>query len=61
MNFYTRKRKKEKEGGQKQISFISFKNYSVDEYEKALGKVIFQNYESRDINKARNNFFRKTD
>ena len=36
MVFCTRKTKTEKVGGHKQISFRSFKNYSVDEYEKAL-------------------------
>ena len=43
--FCTRKTKKEKVGIHKHISFRSFKNYSVDEYEKALGQVIFPNYE----------------
>ena len=52
--------KKEKVGGHKQISFKSFKNYSVDEYEKALGEVIFPNYEKYyHINKAHNDFFQK--
>ena len=52
--------KKEKVGGHKQISFRSFKNYSVDKYEKALGKVTFPNYEKlHNINKAYNDFFRK--
>ena len=52
--------KKEKVGGHKQISFRSFKNYSVDEYEKALGKVTFPNYEKyHNINKAYNDFFQK--
>ena len=37
--FCTRKIKKEKVGGHQQISFISFKNYSQDEYENALGKL----------------------
>ena len=41
MIFCTRKIKKEKVGGHKQITFRSFKNYSVDEYEKALGKVTY--------------------
>ena len=37
-----------------------FKNYSVDEYEKVLGKVIFPNYEKyHNINKAWNSFFQK--
>ena len=59
MTFCTRKTKKEKVGGHKQISFRSSKNYSVDEYEKALGKVTFPNYEKyHNINKAYN-FFQK--
>ena len=45
MIFWTRKIKKEKVGGHKKISFRSFNTYSVDEYEKALGKVTFPNYE----------------
>ena len=51
MTFCTRKIKKV--GGHKRISFGSFKNYSVDEYEKALSKVTFPNYERyHNINKA---------
>ena len=47
-------------GGHKQISFRSFKIYSVDEYEKALGKVTSPNYEKyHNINKAYNDFFQK--
>ena len=62
MIFCTRKIKKEKVSGHKQISFISFKNCSVDEYEKALGKVSFPNYERYDnINKEYNDFFQKID
>ena len=57
MIFCTRKTKKEKVGGHKQISYRSFKNYSVDEYEKALGKVTFPNHEKYNINKAYNDFF----
>ena len=45
MIFFTRKIEKEKVGGHKQILFRSFKNYSVDEHEKALDKVTFPNYE----------------
>ena len=59
MIFCTRKVWKEKVGGHKQISFISFKNYSVNEYEKVLGKVTFVNYEKHNINKAYNGFFPK--
>ena len=44
----------------KQTSFRSFKSYSVDECEKALGKVTFPNYEKfHNITKAYNNFFQK--
>ena len=50
MIFCTRKVKKEKVGGQKQISLRSFKNYSVDKYETALGKVTFPNYENNKNN-----------
>ena len=53
MIFHTRKTKKEKVGVHKQISFRSFKKYSVDEYEKALDQVIFPNYEKySNVNKA---------
>ena len=56
MIFCRRKTKKEKEGGHKQISFRSFKKYSVDKYKKALGKVTFPNYARYySINSAYNN------
>ena len=59
MIFCTRKIKREKVGDRKEISFRSFKNYSVDEYEKALGKVTFPNYEKyHSINKTYDIFFR---
>ena len=45
MNICHRKIKKEKFVDLKQILLRSFKNYSVDEYEKALGIVTFPNYE----------------
>ena len=39
---------------------LNLKNYSVGEYEKALDKVAFSNYEKyHDINKVYNNFFQK--
>ena len=60
MIFCTRKIKREKVGDRKEISFRSFKNYSVDEYEKALGKVTFPNYEKyHSINKTYDIFFQK--
>ena len=43
--FCTRKNKKEKVGAHKQISFRSFKTYSVDECKKSPGKVTFPNCE----------------
>ena len=60
MIFCTRKIKKKKVGSHKQVSFRFFKTYSVDEYEKALGKVTSPNYEKyHNINKAYNGFFQK--
>ena len=57
--FCSRKIKKEKVGSHKQISFRSFKSYSIDEYEKALGKVTFSNCDRcHNINKAYNYFFK---
>ena len=53
------KTKKEKVDGHKQISFLSFKTYSVDESEKALDKVTFPNYDRYNINKAYNDSFEK--
>ena len=61
MIFCTRKIQKEKVGGHKQISFRSFKTYSVDEYEKSLGKFAFPNYEKYNINKAFNSSFSNID
>ena len=56
----TRKTKKEKVGIHKQISFRSFKKYSVNEYEKAQGQVIFPNYEKNsNVNKIYDDFFHK--
>ena len=60
MIFCTRKIKKDKVGGHKQISFRSFKNYSVVKYEKALGNVTFPNYKKfHNINKPYNDCFQK--
>ena len=60
MIFCGRKTKKEKLGIHKQISFRSFKKYSIEEYEKALGQVIFPSYEKySNINKAYNDVFHK--
>ena len=60
MNICQRKIKKEKFVDLKQILLRSFKNYSVDEYEKALGIVTFPNYERHhNTNKAYNDLFSK--
>ena len=62
MIFWKRKIKKENVGDHRQISFGSFKNYSVDEYEKALDKVTFTNYEKyHHINEAYHDFFSEID
>ena len=54
------KKNKKKVSVHKQISFRSFKKYSVDEYKKALGQVIFPNCEKySNVNKACNNLFHK--
>ena len=60
MIFCTRKAKKEKVGDHKLILFRSFIKYSADEFEKALGKVMFPNYERYcNVNKGYNDFFQK--
>ena len=60
MIFRTRRIKKEKVDGHKQILFRSFKDYLVDEYKKALEKVTFPNDEKYyNVNKAYNKFFEK--
>ena len=39
---------------------MSFEKYSFDEYEKALGQVIFPNYKKySNVNKAYSDFFQK--
>ena len=60
MTFCTGKTKKEKVGVHKHISFRSFKKYLVDEYEKALGQLIFPKYEKySNVDKAFDDFFHK--
>ena len=54
--FCTRQTKKEKVGEHKQILFSSFKKYLAGEFEKALGKVMFQT--ARDIVKHVTIFFK---
>ena len=51
--FCTRKIRKQKYNSHKQISCWSFKNYTVELYKEAIGKINFPNYESySDANKA---------
>ena len=60
MIFFSRKTKKEEVDNRKQISFRSFKNNSVDEYEKALTKVTLPYYGKYKTKKAYNDsFFQK--
>ena len=55
--FCTRKIRKQKYNSHKQISFRSFKNYTVERYEEVIGKINSPNYESySDTNKAYLNF-----
>ena len=55
MIFCTRKTKKEKKG----ISFRSFKQSSVNQYEMGVGKVIFRNYKKHyNVIKAYNKFLK---
>ena len=61
MIFCTKKAKTKQEivGVHKQISFRSFKKYSIDEYENILVQVIFFNYENYSnniLNKIDNGF-----
>ena len=40
--------------------FMSLKKYSADEYEKAVGRVMFPNYKRyHNLNKECNDFFQK--
>ena len=49
-----------KAGTHKQITFRSLKNYAVEAYKEALGKVYFPNYENFcDVDKAYENFIQK--
>ena len=58
--YYTRKITRMKRVGHKQIEFCSFKHYTVDSYERALGKINFPNYENfNNINNAYSNFIQK--
>ena len=62
MIFCPRKTKKEKVGDHKQTLYRLLTKYLPDEFEKALGKVMFQNYDRhRNVNKEYHDFFSKTD
>ena len=58
--YCTRKITRIKRGGHKQIKFRSFKNYTIDGYEKALVEINFPEYKSFDsVNDAYSNFIQK--
>ena len=58
--YYTRKISRIKRGKHKEIRYRSFKNYSADIYEEALGRVDFPNYlHFENINDAYSNFIQK--
>ena len=58
--YCTRKTTKIKRGGHKQITFRSFKNYTIDGYEKAQIKINFPEYKKFDnVNDAYSNFIQK--
>ena len=49
-----------KTGGHKQIKFCSFKNYTIDGYEKALVEINFPEYNNFDnVNDSYSNFIQK--
>ena len=58
--YCTRKITRIKRGGHKQITFRSFKNYTIDGYEKALVDINFPEYKKFDnVNDASSNFIQK--
>ena len=58
--FCTRKITRIKRGGYKWITFRSFKNYTIDGYEKALVEINFPEYKKFDnVNDAYSNFIQK--
>ena len=58
--YCTRKITRIKRGGYKQIKFRSFKNYTIDGYEKALVDINFpENKKFDSVNDAYSNFFQK--
>ena len=57
---YTRKITRIKIGGHKQIKFCPFKNYTIDNYEKALVEINFCEYKNfENVNDAYLNFIQK--
>ena len=58
--YCTRKITRIKRGGHKQITFRSFKNYTIDGYEKALVEINFPEYKNIvNVNDAYSNFIQK--
>ena len=58
--YCTRKITRIKTGGHKQIKFCSFKNYTIDGYEKALVEINFPEYNNFDnVNDSYSNFIQK--
>ena len=58
--YCTRKITRIKRGGHKQIKFRTFKNYTIDGYEKVLVEINFREYKSFDnVNDAYSNFIQK--
>ena len=58
--YCTRKITRIKRGGHKQITFRSFKNYTIDGYEKALVEINFPKYKKFDnVNDAYSKFIQK--
>ena len=58
--YCARKITKIKRGGHKQIKFRSFKNYTIDGYEKVLVEINFPEYKNFDnVNDAYSNFIQK--
>ena len=60
LTYCTRKITRIKRGGHKQITFRSFKNCTIDGYEKALIEINFPEYKTFDsVNDAYSNFIQK--
>ena len=58
--YWTRKISRTRRDDHKEIKLSSFKNYTVDGYEKVLGEINFPDYENFDnVNNAYSNFIQK--